>query len=203
MSSGGPSATRRALPVRPQPSSISGRGVRPVGIVEHRVVQRRDAALECVLLAHIPENTRVMRLKSSRKRRLVFPGPVGKCRFPFPFSPRPAISIPFSIPFRLSSIVLQAVASSVHWTLSPVPGASPDTAICCAGTFLAPIARTAARHRTAIAIRATSRAQAEHRGEESWIQHKPSITQEPQDPVWDCWLIAPPSPPRGPTVIER
>ena len=127
-----------------------GRGVRPVGIVEHGLVQRPQDALECVLFAHIPENTRVMRLKSSRKRRLAFPGPVGKCRFPFPSSPRPAISIPF----RLSSISLLEVASSVHSTLSPVPSVSPHTAVCCARTFLAPIARTAARHRTAIAIRA-------------------------------------------------
>ena len=47
-----------------------GRGGRPVGIVEHGVVQRRQDALERVRLAHVPQTTRVMRLHSSRTSRL-------------------------------------------------------------------------------------------------------------------------------------
>ena len=47
-----------------------GRGGRPVGVVEHGVVQRRQDARERGLLAHAHPNTLVIRLTSSRTSRL-------------------------------------------------------------------------------------------------------------------------------------
>ena len=40
--------------VAPQAAGLvdEGRGARPAGIVEHRIVQRRQGALECILVAH-------------------------------------------------------------------------------------------------------------------------------------------------------
>ena len=46
-----------------------GRGGRPAGIVEHGVVQRRQDALECGLIAHVLQTPRVMRWHSSRTSR--------------------------------------------------------------------------------------------------------------------------------------
>ena len=57
----------------PQASSIRTEVAGQRGIVEHRVVQRRQDALERVLLAHVPQHTLVMRLKSSKKSSIAFP----------------------------------------------------------------------------------------------------------------------------------
>ena len=63
-----------------------GRGGRPVGIVEHGVVQRGQNALKRGRLAHVTQNTLVMRVESSRKSNLASPQgayqrpPRGPCR---------------------------------------------------------------------------------------------------------------------------
>ena len=114
------------------------RGGRPVGIVEHGVVQRRQDALERGLLAHVRQTTLVMQLQSSRTSRLVACVVNGRVRHTAAGAVRTA---PPCVVDRVLFYVLQtlsAYASAVrrtcllaHYSAEATAGRSPATSCSC------------------------------------------------------------------------
>ena len=180
MSSGGPSPTRRALPVRCRRPRQSGPRWPASGYRRawpRTTTRRMRSNASCSLM--FLKNTRGHAVEIIEEAQ---PGLFRACRrMPVPVSLQPSARDLDTLPVELA---LVAGGGILH-AFDSLPGSgrfAPHH-----GLLRQDISGTDRPHggpaQDGYRDPRTSRVQAERRGKESELQHKPSITQEPQDPV--------------------